>query len=140
QPTAVCVATASVESLLALAQSNLVETIVLVDQQGYPLGTISWRQLLQYVLKYRQESPFIRTIEPLIDLKSLILPMKVLSAQMTINEFRDWRHNHPDSQGFYQYGLVDKKNKFIGLLNCIVLGSLKVNSFFKNFCNNSPYL
>jgi hypothetical protein len=51
QPTAVCVATVSVESLLALAQSNLVETIVLVDQQGYPLGTISWRQLLQYVLE-----------------------------------------------------------------------------------------
>lgn len=130
QPTAVCVATASVESLLALAQSNLVETIVLVDQQGYPLGTISWRQLLQYVLECWQESPFIRTIEPLIDLKSLMLPMKVLSAQMTINEFRDWRHNHPDSQGFYQYGLVDKKNKFIGLLNCERLWELGYSSGF----------
>ena len=117
QPSTVCAATAKISKLLTLAQSEKTEMVVVVDKQGYPLGAISWRHLLNYLLKYWQKSAELPSVEPVINLRSLMSPMTILSASMSLGEFEQWLEAHPDSQGFYIYGLVDADNQFQGLLD-----------------------
>jgi signal transduction histidine kinase/DNA-binding NarL/FixJ family response regulator len=129
EPAPVGEPTTSLATALTLFQSERSEMMAIVTQQGLPLGTVGCRSLLFYIVQHLQvqlteangfDSGFKQLQSSLesIEAQSLMEPVRILPAQMKVNEFCfHLQEQESNSLGNSIYALVDSEGKFVGLLN-----------------------
>lgn len=117
QTVLVCEQTANLETVLTTLQSDQHEIMVVVNQNRQPLGTIYCRYLISYLVEHWQRTWIAASPSPSLNLRSLMLPLATLNAQMRVDEFLPMLESETQRNSLTTYGLVDEQGVFVGLLN-----------------------
>ncbi|GFE67994.1 sensor histidine kinase KdpD [Chroococcus sp. FPU101] len=129
QTVPVCEQTANLETVLTTLQSDQHEIMVVVNQNKQPLGTIYCRYLISYLVEHWQRTWIAASPSPSLNLRSLMLPLATLNAQMSVDEFLSLQASEVQRNSSTTYGLVDGQGVFVGLLNSwSLLKSLGANT------------
>ncbi len=120
----VCKQQASLEKLLKLFQSVQPEIVAVVNSQQFPVGVIASRSLIAHLLQHSLVNPISGiNVDPaafspaLMDWRSLMQPLTILSAQMNLDEVLSHLQASDSScEHETTYGIVDTEGKFLGLL------------------------
>ncbi|NJM89207.1 MAG: response regulator [Hydrococcus sp. RU_2_2] len=114
--------TTNLVTALTKFQSNPSEIIAIVSKEGLPLGIIRSQILLDRILKHLLGKPTAEGLKSAslarIKLKSLIEPVTILPARMSVSEFwRSWQENSLTNSSDLLHLLVDNEGKLLGLLD-----------------------
>jgi hypothetical protein len=114
--------TTNLVAALTKFQSNPSEIIAIASKEGLPLGIIRSQVLLDRILKHLPDKSTTAGLKSTtlarIKLKSLMEPVAILPARMSVSEFwRSWQEHYLDTSSNLLHLLVDNEGKFLGLLD-----------------------
>lgn len=113
--------TTNLVAALTKFQSNPSEIIAIASKEGLPLGIIRSQVLLDRILKHSPDNltaGLKNTTLARIKLKSLMEPIAILPARMSVSEFwRSWQEHYLDTSSNLLHILVDDEGKLLGLLD-----------------------
>jgi signal transduction histidine kinase/ActR/RegA family two-component response regulator len=114
--------TTNLVAALTKFQSNPSEIIAIASKEGLPLGIIRSQVLLDRILKHLPDKSTTAGLKSAtlarIKLKSLMEPVAILPARMSVSEFwRSWQEDYLDTSSNLLHLLVDNEGKLLGLLD-----------------------
>jgi len=119
----ICPQTAKLTTVLDIFSQGQCDRLAVVSEQQYPLGLLYLRSLMPHLWEEQgsknQKLPVVAARKPIFQqllsqlAGSLIQPLQVLSAQLTLNQLKPQLL----SEGNQPWALVDPAGRFLGLLD-----------------------